>query len=648
MLIFSDYYYFRLLTSIKDITMKNLLCLVFGLLTIVSCSKNNEAQHQNGPDAAYYTDWDRAIRYDVDMQNMYANTPIKIEKPLDMYMSMALALKYNFTGRMMRYQESLLKAGKSTYSQLPEIATNAGYMNTNNNEHTSPDLKVAWNILDISTLYYMNADPSFKQNVAIEQSRKVIHNILQEARILYWKALTAQRLIPVIDETIEHITLDVDEMNVKAKELAKEGKNLSTDELMKKREYMEAVKKLSDLKRDMETAHERLASLMGLHPSTKFTLVGKEYGNFALPEIKSNLSRLEWLALTNRPELKVHDLLTNSDDLEIIISNFREDMGTGYKNNPNTYNQKWCNEAKEATMLVYEDTRSGFNEKTMTTLRRQRMTSLILNQVYIAWARYISSTEDYQIAMEIAGTSENIAEDVTTTDGSQAESSQIEASRAIADETKASLAYVDLQDALGSLYATIGLDAVPYYMLNESPAKIALALRENLEKWRKGEFIPDNRPYLMDIPSRRPPVNLSSEKLLPDVSFETGEKIKIEIPLDVFEKMGWKQGEFTTKAGLIDDTPLPKWLKYNPINRTFTGIAMPKDGGEYNIKIYAMDDDNNIAYLTFKLTIIEVYVPSIRVRGLNKTRKATVMKRCSGNQCSDETLDDVQVFAPSK
>ena len=159
-------------------------------------------------------------------------------------------------------------------------------------------------------------------------------------------------------------------------------------------------------------------------------LVGKEYGNFALPEIKSNLSRLEWLALTNRPELKVHDLLTSSDDLEMIITNFRDDNGSGYKNNPNTYNQKWCNAAKEASMLVYEDTRAGVSQQMMTDLRRQRMTSLILNQVYIAWARYTSATEDYQIAYEIAGTSENIAEDVTSANGSHAEKSQLEAARA--------------------------------------------------------------------------------------------------------------------------------------------------------------------------------------------------------------------------
>lgn len=206
---------------------------MMSFLAAAGCTEK-DSSYTNGPDAAYYSDWDRAVRYDVDMQNMYANTPLKLEKPIDMYMSMALALKYNYTGRMIRYQESLVKAGKSAYSQLPEIASSAGYINTNSNEHISPDLKVAWNVLDISTLYYMNSSPEFTKSVAVEQSRKVIQNIVQEARVLYWKALTAQRLIPVIDDTIEHITLDVDEMNAKAKELALQGKNPTTEELIKK------------------------------------------------------------------------------------------------------------------------------------------------------------------------------------------------------------------------------------------------------------------------------------------------------------------------------------------------------------------------------------------------------------------------------
>ena len=632
--------------------MKKLFCLICGALAVISCVNQQESaspatvSYISGPDAAYYEDWDKAIRYDSDMQNMYAKTPTKIKKPIDMYMAIALALKYNYTGRVIRYQESLLKAGKSAYSHLPEIASNAGYINTNYSD-TSPDLKVAWNLLDISTLYYMNHDQLFKQNVSVEVSRKVIQNIMQEARVLYWKAITAQRLLPVIDSTIEYMTLEVDEMNATAKDLAKNGEVPSTEDLVKKRKYMEAVQKLSDLKRDMETAHERLASIMGLHPATEFTLVGKEYGNFALPEMKSELGKLEWLALTNRPELKVHDLLTTSDNLQIIIDNFRNDDAGSYMNNQLAYNKKWCHAANQTAMTVYEQV-NDTNEQTLATLRRQRMTSLILNQVYIAWARYTSATEDYQIAMEIAGTSENIAEDITATKGAKASKSKLEAARAIADETKASLAYVDLQDSLGALYATIGLDAVPYYMLNESPATIALNLRATLEKWRKGEFSPEPRPYLLDLPTRRPPVNLSSEKLLPDVTYLTGEHIKIEIPEAVFGKMGWRTGQFVTKAGLIDDSPLPKWLRYNATTRTLEGVAMPGDDGEYQIKIYAMDKNSNIAFLTFKLTIVDRYVPSINVRGLNRSRQTTVMKSCNGSECTDATLDDVQVFAPAR
>lgn len=635
--------------------MKKLFCLMIATLAVAACLDNRNVAGNTatqsyvvtGPDAAYYSDWDKAIRYDVDMQNMYANTPTKIEKPIDMYMAMALALKYNYSGRVMRYQESLLKAGQSAYSQLPEIATNAGYVNTNYQSDTSPDLKVAWNILDISTLYYMNNDQTFKQNVSVEVSRKVIQNVLQEARVLYWKAITAQRILPVVDATIEHLTLDVDEMNAEAKELAQEGKTPSTAQLKQKREYMEQVQKLSDLKRDMETAHERLASLMGLHPSTEFRLVGKEYGNFALPEMKSDLAKLEWLALTNRPEMKAHDLLLSPDDLQVVIETFRDDTAGNYMDNPRAYAQKWCQAAKQASMTVYENARVN-DAKALETLRRQRMTSLILNQVYVAWARYTSAEEDYRIAMEIAGTSENIAEDVTATRGSKAVRSQLEAARAIADETKASLAYVDLQDALGALYATIGLDAVPYYMLNESPSTIAMNLREVLERWRLGQFTPEPRPYLMDLPSRRPPVNLSNEKLLPDVTYLTGEHINITVPAAVFEKMGWKAGEYVTKAGLIDDSPLPKWLKYVPATRTFNGVAMPGDDGSYQIKVYAMDDNSNLAYVTFKLTIVDRYVPSMNVRGLNRSRDALVMKSCNGAECTDETLDDVKVFAPAR
>lgn len=154
---------------------------------------------------------------------MYVSTPTKIEKPIDLYMSMALALKYNYTRRLITYEDSIIRAGRSPVNRLPEIVSHAGYINDTNSS-MSPDLKVAWNMLDISMVYCLSQDKEYKASVAFEESRKVIHNILQETRTLYWKTLTAQRLLPVIDDMTEFMTLEVDDMNAKAKELEQKAK----------------------------------------------------------------------------------------------------------------------------------------------------------------------------------------------------------------------------------------------------------------------------------------------------------------------------------------------------------------------------------------------------------------------------------------
>lgn len=634
---------------------KIVACLMFGLMFISSCSSVDSSVNEEFDEvyveqvvqtAPYtetkvtstaYSDWDRAVRVDVDMQNMFVGQPRKIKKPIDMYMAMALALKYNYTRRLVSYEQSLIEVGKSPVNEIPEIMGQAGYINTNLYSGANSDLKLAYNLLDISTVYYQTVDQEYQANLAFEQSRKVIHNLLQETRVLYWKALIAQRLLPVIDDMNEYMVAEVDELNAKSNELASQGSSLSMDDMVKKRKYMESVKSLAELKRDLETAEGRLASLMGFHPATEYKLVGKEYGNFAIPEIKQNLSEMEWVALTNRPELRMRDYVASSAEIEMVVKQYGVPAQQQYNKDPNYYNRRFTKKAKEIGYKVFEDARNP-RESELESLRRQRMTTLILSQVYVGWAGYMSALEDYQINMEIATVSENIAEGVTIAESSKNDLSKFEAARAIADEVKANLAYIELQDSLGNLYAAMGLDALPYYMLGEKPSKIAVNLRSTMDKWRKGDFIADNRPYLLDVPSRRPPVNLSDTNLIPDLIVETGQKIQYTIPKSVIDKMEF-DGEVTTKAGLHDDSPLPSWLRYDEQSRTFSGVAMPGNVGEYRIKIYMTDEKGKVAYITFKIKVLEVYVPSIRVMGLTPGRKATVLKKCKGPQCTDEYIE---------
>lgn len=620
--------------------MKNFLrVFISGIILLSGCSLLEQRDSSKDiPAPVAYSDWDRAIRVDTDLQNMYAATPRKIEKPIDMYMAMALALKYNYTRRIAGYEQSMIEAGQLTYDQMPEVFASAGYITDVTSSKSNSELKQTWNILDIGSVYYQSQDSEYKNNIAFEQSRKVIHNILQETRILYWKTLTAQKLLPTVDEMIEYMTLAVDEINAQSKELAKSGQSLSMDIMVQKRKYMEAIKTLSTMKREFENSEIRLATLMGLHPYSEYKLVGPEYGNFALPEIKSNLSEMEWLALTNRPELRVRDLVTSPDTLKMYVKEYKIPSETRYKNNPSYYNRLIAKQGREVAIHIFEDLKNP-NQADLENLRRQRITSLILNQVYVAWARYMSALEDYQISKELADVSENIAEDVTIADGAQAEKSKLEAAKAIEDETAAYGAYVELQDSLGNLYATLGMDAIPYYMLNEKPSQIALYLRNTFRKWGNGEFIPDNRPYLLDIPAKRPPVNISSATLVPDLTLETWQDIDITIPKEILDKVDF-QGKITTKAGMHDDSPLPSWLKYDEENMRFTGKIPPSENKEYKIKVYISDENGNVAYVIFKITVVDVYVPSMRVMGLTEGRKATVLKRCLGPQCTDEYIEE--------
>ena len=50
--------------------MKKIFCFVASVMMLVSCNLQNN-NRQGLPNPAYYSDWDRAIRIDVDMQNMY-------------------------------------------------------------------------------------------------------------------------------------------------------------------------------------------------------------------------------------------------------------------------------------------------------------------------------------------------------------------------------------------------------------------------------------------------------------------------------------------------------------------------------------------------------------------------------------------------
>lgn len=618
--------------------MKKIICFMGAFAGFLAACTTSTTAPQITDEApvlsAYYSDWDRAIRADVDMQNMYIGTPSQITKPIDMYMAMALALKYNYTRRLASYQESLV-AGNISLNALPTMAENLGYENATYSPAVPTDLKVSWNLLDLSSLYYQNS-LSASEISAQEQSRKVVNNIMLEARSLYWKALAAQRLIPVIDDMNEYLVRVVDEINARSNDMAKAGKKPSTNLLLKKRKYLENIKQLADLRKKFETAETEFVGLLGLYPSTEIKLAGAEYGNFPVPSLRAKLQQLEWLALTNRPELRVFDLGTSKDELELIIKEFDDVDNSDYRQDPNYYNRKWAKNSNDLSMSVFEEIRSqGLGS--YNSLARQRVSHIILNQVYLSWAMYQSAVEDYFLNMGLAATSEDIAEDITDKEGANKTISHLESSRAIIDEANAFLSYIDVQEAIGRLYASLGLDAVPMDMLNDTPSVIAVQIRESIDNWRNGIFSPSTVNAQAAFSGQKPPADISSP-LVPNVVVGTGSDVNIQIPDEVFKKVNWN-GEYKTVAGSLDDAGLPAWLKYDDKTHTFTGHPRLEDEGNYRIKVYALDNSGNSAVLGFTITVDNVYIQTMEYKGLTGYRRAKVYHKCAtGTPCAKNEI----------
>lgn len=607
-----------------------------GLLAACSTTKTQEIPVVEAPMmSAYYSDWDRAVRADVDLQNMYVGTPSQISRPIDMYMAMALALKYNYTRRLASYQENLVKSNINPMT-LPTMAENLGYDNTMNSTATPADLKLSWNLLDISSLYYQN-NLAAPEIAAQEQSRKAINNILQEARSLYWKALAAQRLIPVIDDMNEYLVRVVDELNARSNEMMKEGKTPSTNLLLKKRKYLESIQQLAALRKKFDTAQAEFAGFLGFYPSTEIKMAGAEYGNFAIPSMRAKIQQLEWLALTNRPELRAFDNITDKSELELVIKDFDDVNNSDYRQDTNYYNRKWSKESNDLAMTVFEDVRYP-GVSTYNSLARQRMTNIVLNQVYLAWAMYQSAVEEYLLNMSVATTSEDIAEDITDKEGSDKAVSHLESAKAIIDEAQAFLAYIDVQEAIGKLYASIGMDAVPSEMLNESPSLIAIQIKKTLDKWQDGIFITRPDGAITTLSERKPPVDISSPTLVPDIAVGTGSEVNIKIPDEVFNTVDWN-GEYTTVAGSLDDAGLPAWLKYDEKTHTFTGRPTLEDEGKHKIKVYAMDKSGNSAVLGFTITVDNIYIQTMEYKGLTGYRRAKVYHKCiPGAPCARDDI----------
>lgn len=454
-----------------------------------------------------------------------------VKQQITLAQAMARAVKYNLDHNL-KIMEEALALGQTQLSKqemLPKLSVQAGYVSRNKRSGASSvsmvsgaqsleassssekdtmeaDLTVTWNVLDFGLSYIRAHQQADRYLVAGERRRKVVHNIIQEVRQAFWRAMAAQQLMPGITLFLA----DAKQALIDSRRSENQQLQSPINALEYQMGLLETIYQITTLQRDLTVAKTQLAALLNLDLNTKFTLSIPSNQKRSIPTLSYDSETLENMALVFRPELREESYLKRIDASETRLALLQLLPGLGfssgyhYSSNSFLYYQNWAqsglqmawnlvNLINAPTILDVAEAR----EKT-AMVRRLSMGMAVLTQVHVARLRYNQTREEYLLLSQMSDTAERIrshtedAGDLRAKTGLEQIQTQ---ARAIYRRLQKELAYAELQNAAGRLYLSIGADPLPETLESHDLETLSTIFEKVLQRWNSGEIELGQPPF---------------------------------------------------------------------------------------------------------------------------------------------------------
>jgi outer membrane protein TolC len=438
-----------------------------------------------------------------------------VSSSIDLYEAMARALKYNLDARVELMQKMLAQTqlDLSHYAMLPRLAANAGFDGRNNftgayarslitgNRILEPftsadknifsaDLSLSWNVLDFGLSYIRAKQAADDVLIAEEERRRVANRVMQDVRAAYWRAISAERILPSLKMLDEWVKGAIE----KAQAVQDEKLNAPLVPLQYKLDLLNTQRYIQQLFRELSVAKLQLAALINLPPGQeqKMVLVEPERESSTV-NLPSNMSVLEDRALHARPELRMIDYRrrinareTKAAILEMLPS-LNLQSGGNYSSNSFLFYNNWAAYSARASWNLLSVFRFPARAKTIEAqdkvLHTQglALTMAIMSQVHVSVAQFAQAKKEMTTAKLYNATQSQITEH-TRVAWRTAKLSELAMLRERVNQVAAQLRYdaaeADLQTACASLLAAVGEDVLPNDLMEEqSVAYLAYELR---------------------------------------------------------------------------------------------------------------------------------------------------------------------------
>ncbi len=200
--------------------------------------------------------------------------------------AIARALKYNLDrrARLLEQAMALQQYDASGHDMLPRLVAAAGYSARDSDrlsrsvnavtgqplgvdpsvsqerQHTLAQLDLTWNLLDYGLARYNTQQAGDRVLAAAERRRKATHLLVQDVRVAYWRAASAQRLRGEVRETLKL----ADEAMADARRAEGEKLRAPLDALRYQRQLTENMRLLESIEQELATARYELAGLVNM------------------------------------------------------------------------------------------------------------------------------------------------------------------------------------------------------------------------------------------------------------------------------------------------------------------------------------------------------------------------------------------------
>lgn len=437
-----------------------------------------------------------------------------VNRAIDVYTAIAYALKYNLDQRVELMQQAVRvrELNLANYQGLPNIVAGSGYGGRSNylastsvsvltgqqsltpsysseRETIVADLTLSWNILDFGLSYVRARQAADQVLIQQENRRRALNRIVEDVRTAYFRAVASERLL----SRLSSLESDTRRALADSRALAADRQTSPVAALTYERELIEIRREAQRIDGELRVARSQLAALMNLPPTSRFRLAGASH-TVGTGHLGVDPRRLIRIAIMNRPEIrevayrqKINEKELDAALLELLPS-LNPFVGANVDSNALLYNSNWVGWGAKASwnlmkLVQYPAKRSLIDSQgELLDQRSLALTMAIMTQVHVSRARFIHAKKELDTAAQLRSIQGNLLRHVTesaTADRTGEQTLIREKMNMIVADVRYDLAYANLQNAYGNIYASLGLDAFPPVDIDRvSVGELAGALRK--------------------------------------------------------------------------------------------------------------------------------------------------------------------------